>query len=155
MSSVVSCGGVVIYKGKVLLLYKNQRGRHVGWVMPKGTLLEGETYKQTALREVKEETSVAAEIVKYIGKTEYDFRGFEGMIKKTVHWYLMTASSFFCKPQYEEYFTDVGFYKQHEAYHLLKFGGEKRILKMAYAEYTEMTRRDALRLNGSLLFDKC
>ena len=67
----VSCGGVVFYKGKVLLLYKNQNGKYMGWVMPKGTVEKGETYQKTALREVKEETNVSAEIIKYIGKTQY------------------------------------------------------------------------------------
>ena len=54
MIEAVSCGGVVIYKWKILLLYKNQNGRYMGWVLPKGTVEEGETYRQTALREVKE-----------------------------------------------------------------------------------------------------
>lgn len=47
----------------------------------------------------------------------------------------MTSDTFFCKPQAEEYFSDAGFYKQHEAYHLLKFHDEKQILKKAYIEY--------------------
>ena len=54
MTEAVSCGGVVIHDGKVLLLYKNQNGRYMGWVLPKGTVEPGETYQQTALREVKE-----------------------------------------------------------------------------------------------------
>lgn len=53
MIEAVSCGGIVIYKWKILLLYKNQNGRYMGWVLPKGTVEEGETYRQTALREVK------------------------------------------------------------------------------------------------------
>ena len=48
MIEAVSCGGVVIYKWKILLLYKNQNGRYMGWVLPKGTVEEGETYRQTA-----------------------------------------------------------------------------------------------------------
>jgi ADP-ribose pyrophosphatase YjhB (NUDIX family) len=58
--AAVSCGGVVIYKGKVLLLYKNQNGKYMGWVMPKGTLEANETHKQAALREVKEESGVSS-----------------------------------------------------------------------------------------------
>ena len=34
MIEAVSCGGVVIYKWKILLLYKNQNGRYMGWVLP-------------------------------------------------------------------------------------------------------------------------
>ena len=51
MVKAISCGGVVIYRGKILLLYKNYRNRYEGWVLPKGTVEEGETYEETALRE--------------------------------------------------------------------------------------------------------
>lgn len=142
MIEAVSCGGVVIHKGKVLLLYKNQNGRYMGWVMPKGTVEEGETFKETALREVKEETDVSAEIIKYIGKTQYTFKGANDMVSKTVRWYLMVADSFYCKPQAEEFFSDAGFYKQHEAYYLLKFHDEKQIMRRAYSEYNEMKKRN-------------
>jgi len=134
----VSCGGVVIHKGKVLLLYKNQNGQYIGWVLPKGTVEPNESFKQTALREVKEEAGALARIVKYIGKTQYTFRGSDDIINKTVHWYLMLADSFHCKPQAEEFFADAGFYKRHEAYHLLKFHDEKQIMMRAYNEYDEM-----------------
>ena len=146
--STVSCGGVVIYRGKVLLLYKNRHGKYMGWVLPKGTLEANESYKAAALREVKEESGVTAKVVKYLGKTEYAFYSSnttcatndKQKVSKTVHWYLMTAGSFYCKPQAEEYFVDVGFYKQHEAYHLLKFHDERRIMRRACVEYEQINR---------------
>ena len=138
-TSTVSCGGVVIYRGKVLLLYKNQHGKYMGWVLPKGTLEQNETHKAAALREVKEESGVTAKVIKYLGKTEYSFYSSGAAdrhkVSKTVHWYLMTTGSFYCKPQAEEYFADVGFYKQHEAYHLLKFNDERQIMRRAFQEY--------------------
>ena len=141
MTEAVSCGGVVIHDGKVLLLYKNQNGRYMGWVLPKGTVEPGETYQQTALREVKEETNADAEIVKYIGKTQYTFRGNEDIVSKTVHWYLMVTDSFDCKPQAEEFFVDAGFYKQHEASYLLKFHDEKQMMRRAFMEYNQLQTR--------------
>lgn len=141
MIEATSCGGVVIHRGKVLLLYKNQNGRYMGWVMPKGTLEEGETFKQAALREVKEETGANAKIIKYIGKTTYTFQGNIDIINKTVHWYLMSTDSFYCKPQAEEFFVDAGFYKQHEAYYLLKFNDERQMMKRAYTEYLQHRKK--------------
>ena len=140
MIEAVSCGGIVIYKWKILLLYKNQGGKYMGWVLPKGTVEDGESFCQTALREVNEETGSTAEIIKYVDKTQYDFRSTEGMIKKTVHWYLMETNSFYKKPQGEEFFTDAGFYKFHEAYHLLKFNDERQVLKIAYQKYSELNK---------------
>ena len=99
MIEATSCGGVVIFRGKILLLYKNVKHKYEGWVLPKGTVEQGESFPETALREVKEE------------------------------------ASFYSKPQREEYFQDSGYYKYHEAYHLLKFANERKILEHAYAKY--------------------
>lgn len=141
----VSSGGIVIHKGKVLLLYKNKDGRYLGWVMPKGTTEKGETLKATALREVKEECSVTGNIVRYIDKTQYRFRNGSDIVNKTVHWYLMSTDSFYCKPQAEEFFFDAGFYKQHEAYYLLKFHDEKQVMKKAYEEYRRIQKKNSFK----------
>ena len=66
------------------------------------------------------------------------------MVNKSVHWYLMSADSFYCKPQSEEFFADAGFYKFHEAYHLLKFNDERQMLKRAFFEYTEMKKAEGI-----------
>ena len=73
MIKATSCGGVVIFRGKILLLYKNYKNRYDGWVLPKGTVEAGEEYKETALREVHEETGVKASAIKYVGKSQYTF----------------------------------------------------------------------------------
>ncbi len=118
-----------------MLLYKSYKNRYDGWVLPKGTVEQGETHEQTALREVKEETDADASIIKYVGKSEYSFYSFHEQIIKSVHWYLMESENYHSKPQKEEFFVDSGYYKFHEAYHLLKFPNEKEILKQAYDEY--------------------
>ncbi len=135
MKNTTSCGGIVIYRGKILVLYKNLFSRYSGWVLPKGSMEDGETREQTAVREVKEESGANAEIVCYIGSTSFDFHCEDGIINKTVHWYLMKADSFNSKPQREEGFSDSGFYKYHEAYYLLKFDNEREMLEKAYEEY--------------------
>ena len=116
MIEATSCGGVVIFRGKILLLYKNYKNKYEGWVLPKGTVEAGEEYKDTAMREVYEETGVKAT--------------------------LMMADSYYSKPQREEYFVDSGYYKYHEAYHLLKFPNEKQMLERAYEEYQELKKNN-------------
>lgn len=142
MIEATSCGGVVIYRGKILLLYKNYKNRYEGWVLPKGTVEEGEEYPDTALREVKEETSADAKIIKYVGKSQYSFNTPQDTVVKNVHWYLMMSDSYYSKPQREEFFVDSGYYKYHEALHLLKFANEKQILETAYNEYLAMKRKN-------------
>lgn len=140
MTEAISCGGVVIFRGKILLLYKNYRNKYEGWVLPKGTVEAGEEYKDTAVREVYEETGVHASIVKYVGKSTYSFTVPEDTVEKQVHWYLMMADSYYSKPQREEYFMDSGYYKYHEAYHLLKFPNERQMVEKAYNEYLELRK---------------
>ena len=140
MIEATSCGCVVLFRGKILLLYKNFKNKYEGWVLPKGTVESGEEFKDTALREVFEETGVRASIVKYVGSSDYTFNVPDDTVEKEVHWYLMMAESYYSKPQREEYFVDSGYYKFHEAYHLLKFANEKQILEKAYYEYLNLKK---------------
>ncbi len=141
MKKAVSCGGVVIFRGKILLLYKNYQNRYEGWVLPKGTVEPGESYEQTALREVREETGVKAKVIKYVGKSEYTFNIPGDTVEKEVHWYLMTSDNYFSKPQREEHFLHSGYYRYIEAIHLLKFPNEKTILKDAYQMYIQFNEQ--------------
>ena len=89
MIEATSCGGVVIFRGKILLLYKNYKNKYEGWVLPKGTVEEGEEYKETAIREVKEETGLTL--------TSYRFRGIVTFISdkwQTEYMCLYTADGF-------------------------------------------------------------
>jgi len=140
MIEATSCGGVVIFRGKILLLYKNYKNKYEGWVLPKGTVEDGEEYKETAIREVREEAGTNASIIKYVGKSQYSFSTPHNTVLKDVHWYLMMSDSYYSKPQREEYFMDSGYYKFHEAYHLLKFANEKQILERAYNEYIDLKK---------------
>lgn len=141
MVEATSCGGIVIFRGKILLLYKNIHNKYEGWVLPKGTVEEGETHEETALREVLEESGAKAAIIKYIGKSSYSFNIPGDEVNKDVHWYLMMADSYYSKPQREEFFIDSGFYKYHEAYHLLKFPNEKEMLEKAYSDYQDLKKK--------------
>ena len=140
MIEATSCGGVVIYRGKILVLYKRYKNKYEGWVLPKGTVEMGETHEETAIREVKEESGADAVIRRYVGTTHYNFSTSMEIVNKEVLWYLMSSESYYSKPQREEYFEDSGYYKYNEAFHLLRFPNEKQILEKAYAEYELMRR---------------
>lgn len=142
MDKAVSCGGVVIFRGKILLLYKNYRNRYEGWVLPKGTVEKGENYEETALREVREETGVKGRIIDYVGKSEYSFSIPHNVVEKEVHWFLMFSENYYCRPQKEEYFLHAGYYRYIEAYHLLKFPNERSILEKAYNKYLQLNKKN-------------
>lgn len=145
MIEATSCGGVVIFRGKVLVLYKKYKTKYEGWVLPKGTVEQGEAHEDTAIRAVREESGAKAAIVDYIGSTSYTFSTRKDTVNKTVYWYLMSADSYYNKPQREEFFEDSGFYKYHEAYHLLKFSNEKQILEKAFEKYNLMKHQGIIK----------
>lgn len=136
----ISSGGVIIYRGKVLLLYKFIQNRYDAWVLPKGTVEPGETLEQTALREVGEEAGVQARIMSYLGSTKYSFRGQNNIINKEVHWYLMGTSGYYSRPQKEEFFVDSGFFKENAAKFLLKYENELAMMERGFKEYQRLKK---------------
>ncbi len=85
-----SAGGIVFKNENdqfyVLLV---QHSGHHGWGFPKGLVGKDESMKETALREVREEGGVEAEIVDESGETHYFYRQEGQKISKTVKFYLM------------------------------------------------------------------
>ncbi|MBU5426119.1 NUDIX hydrolase [Tissierella pigra] len=122
----VSAGGVVTF-GNTILLLKKFNG---DWVLPKGRVEKDETLKETALREVLEESGVKAEAVKYIGMVHYKYKNLKEneMVYKTVHWYLMKTNSMDCTPQKKEGFVDAMFVHIDKAKNLVRYQDEKNII---------------------------
>lgn len=123
----ISAGGVVVNNGKVAVL-KKFRGE---WVLPKGRLEKGEEFEDTALREVKEESGLDAEIVKYIGYVKYNYKKSSGeRVLKTVHYYYMQTDETTIIPQREEGFASGEFIEFDRAIRYLKHSAEKKMIKM-------------------------
>lgn len=85
-----SAGGLIIKDKKLLLVkVKNLSGKIV-WTFPKGHTEKSETIRNTALREVSEETGYNCKIIKPLGRTQYNFRYRNRFISKKVVWFLMS-----------------------------------------------------------------
>ncbi len=98
----VKAGGGVVKnpQGQILLIYR--RG---SWDLPKGKMDKGETKKEAAVREVKEECGLKHIILgDKIITTKHSYVTFnhgKRAIKKT-HWYAMETNEFDLIPQLEE-----------------------------------------------------
>jgi len=87
--------GCVVYapgdEGWRVLMIRDRFGR---WTLPKGVVEEGETSEQAALREVEEETGVAARLEGPVGETAYTYRDGSGSaVRKRVLFFLARAAA--------------------------------------------------------------
>jgi 8-oxo-dGTP pyrophosphatase MutT (NUDIX family) len=90
-----SAGGVVIREGKegveVVLASRRTRAGDLVWGLPKGVVEEGEKAEEAALREVREETGLDAEIREPLGDISYWFVWDGERVRKRVSFFLMEA----------------------------------------------------------------
>ena len=92
-------GGLVLNKeGQVLMIFR--RGM---WDLPKGKKEKGEKRKETAIREVQEETGLGEiEIIHALKDTYHTYKIKGQRVLKLSYWYLMETEEIDVVPQIEE-----------------------------------------------------
>jgi 8-oxo-dGTP pyrophosphatase MutT (NUDIX family) len=103
------------------------------WVLPKGTPRKGETHEAVALREVEEETGIAARIVRELGSIHYWFARRGTRFSKDVLYFLMEATGGDVSLHDHEY-DDARWFPLHMAARALAFANEAEIVRKAEAE---------------------
>jgi len=93
-----SAGGVVFRRSEggsdrfeIALASRRTRRGELVWGLPKGAVEEGERPEDAALREVREETGLEAEVRQSIGDISYWFVWEGARVKKKVSFFLMEA----------------------------------------------------------------
>ena len=139
MNKEFSAGAIIFKKkGADILFLVIYSGRNKIWGFPKGHLEKGETEKESAVREIKEEAGL--EDLKFIegftGKVTYEtiskrppFKG--DKIKKYVTYFLCEAGNQDIIVDGRE-ITDHRFLNFSQAEELIKFSNLKNILRRAY-----------------------
>lgn len=89
-----SAGGLVFdEKGRVAIIARHSRSGHWEWCLPKGHIEKGETPRETAVREVHEETGILGEVVDSIATIDYWFTGTNQRVHKLVHHFVLQRIS--------------------------------------------------------------
>ncbi|MHB8718423.1 MAG: histidine phosphatase family protein [Candidatus Dormibacteria bacterium] len=128
---MVSAGGVVVNDAGSVLVLHSESGK---LLLPKGKLERDEDPRDAALREVQEETGVAAELVRRLGATSYSFVEDGCSIEKSVHWYLMRAAG----EQPRQSMGEAGtaeWLSPDEAMGRLRWSEQRQVLAWALAEH--------------------
>ena len=131
----VSAGGVLVAgaDGDYDVALVTPLHRRV-WCLPKGTLEAGETAEAAALREVREETGLDAELVEKLDAITYwFFTPSRTRIHKTVHFYLMRAVGG-DMGRHDHEIAEARFFPILEAPTVLAYQGERAVVEKAIAK---------------------
>ncbi|NQV13794.1 MAG: NUDIX hydrolase [Parcubacteria group bacterium] len=135
MKSEYSAGGVVYrrLKNKIQILFiLDPYGE---WAFPKGHIEEGESTRETTLREIEEETGIPSSdltVIKGLDKLEYQFTFDDQEIHKLVHFYLLEADpEVKARPQPEEKITAVKWVDIEKAVEFSSYKNAQGILEKA------------------------
>lgn len=128
----VAAGGVVFREGdegiEIVLVSRRSSGL---FALPKGKVDPGEQVEQTAVREVREESGLEAEILEELGEVRYWFSDENReRVDKIVYFFLMRPTGG-DMADHDHEFDDVGWYHLAEAERLLTHKNQLHILHRA------------------------
>ncbi|HEX9122107.1 MAG TPA: NUDIX domain-containing protein [Actinomycetota bacterium] len=132
--SEVSAGGVVYRRSEseaeVVLAARRTRRGDLVWGLPKGAIEDGEAAEDAAIREVREESGLEAEIEAPLGDIRYIYV-WEGVrVRKVVHFFLMRATGGDVS-RHDWEMEDVRWFPLTEAIRAAAYRGEREVLERA------------------------
>jgi 8-oxo-dGTP pyrophosphatase MutT (NUDIX family) len=130
----VSAGGVVYRREgddlEVLLAARRTRRGDLAWGLAKGGIEADESIEDAAVREVREETGIVAEIEASLGETRYFYVWDEVRVRKVVHFFLMRAVGGDTEDHDDE-MEDVRWFPLERALKRAAYRGEREVLARA------------------------
>lgn len=118
-----TAGGIVWRRNKdggiEILLLQDVKGR---WSIPKGHIEEGESPKETAEREIGEETGLKEmRIMNWLGKTSFRYRRQNSLVLMTTQIYLVEAKGDTTKIQKEDIYKSLEWLPVNKAVELIEY----------------------------------
>jgi 8-oxo-dGTP pyrophosphatase MutT (NUDIX family) len=130
----ISAGGVVYRRQddgiEVVLASRRTRRGDLAWGLAKGGIEDGESMEDAAVREVREETGLRAEIETSLGETRYFYVWEDVRIRKTVHFFLMRSVGGDLDDRDDE-MEEVRWFPLERALKRAAYRGERDVLQRA------------------------
>ncbi len=127
-----SAGGVVVRDGQVVVIVPTRRAANGSQVLalPKGHVDPGETALEAAVREVREETGIVAEVVCELGESRYWYRRDGRTVGKSVTFYLFEYVEG-DTDDHDDEVVEARWIDLREALSALSYDGERKMVALA------------------------
>jgi len=120
---------------EVVLASRRTRRGQLAWGLAKGGIELDESIEDAAVREVREETGIDAEIEDSLGETRYFYVWDDVRVRKVVHFFLMRAVGGDTNDHDDE-MEDVRWFPLERALKRAAYKGEREVLARAAERLT-------------------
>ena len=137
-----TAGGIVFRHNKTgaieFLLIQDSKNR---WTIPKGHIEEGEEAKQTAAREITEETGLQEmDVLSWLGKINFRYRRVQSLVLMTTEIFLVRAKGESDKLKAEDWMNDVKWLDSKDALDKIEYEDIGKLMLVALSKI----RKDSL-----------
>jgi len=135
-----TAGGIIYRRNEQkdveILLIQDAKNR---WTIPKGHIEEGESAKETAEREIGEETGLMeVEVLNWLGKIHFRYRRASSLVLMTTEIFLVAAKGDTDKLQPEDWMNGIKWFPVSEALDKIEYEDISKLILLAMKKIREL-----------------